>query len=197
MSSASKANALAKKLGPSRKDAIASLWGTGASAALAVGGAGVVYASGERSARPLLEGATGGFVLGALAGVSIAAFSPKNRAFGMGMVGLGGLAALGGLAMTFLNGAPVPSTGKNHQVTMTEGGNVIVRAQAGDTITLLAPMGWSVPAISAASPVGTLAVFASDAASSSATFRASVNGSADVTSTSPAGIVASAAIDVS
>jgi hypothetical protein len=148
--------------------------------------------------RATVEGAAGGLMVGALAGVGLA-FVPSLRAIGVGMIGIGGALGLAGLATNALGGGTPPMTGKNYQVTLATGQTLIQRMAVGDTITVLAPLGWGLPAIEAASPVGTLAVYTSDASTSSATFRAAVSGSAEVGATDPsdASSTATVSVDVS
>lgn len=88
-------------------------------------------------------------------GIGLAVFSPKWRMTGLGMVGTMALAAT---AKALVSGpeaqaqtSPV-GPGTPHVIQLIPGQTIILRAQVGDFITVLAPSGWGVPSATANIP---------------------------------------------
>jgi hypothetical protein len=182
-----------KLLSPPKSTTDQILLGGGITGGFALVGAGLARMNSEVSPSILgknfdtVVGAAEGTALAAIVGLAAAIFAPKWRTVGLGMVGTFGTAwAASSVVRAVSPQAPQGSLtgGQNYNVTLIQGTTLIQRVKVGDTVTVLAPSGWTVPS---ASSTFLKEVAASSASTSSTTFEASVSGSGNVTSSSPDG----------
>lgn len=182
------------KIQPPKSMASSVLLGGGIAGGFALVGAAVARVNAQNNPSLLgpsydtVVGAAEGTALAAIVGLGAAIFAPKWRTVGLGMVGTFGTAWAGSAVLKLFNPSAGPqgylTQGRNYQVVLQSGTTVIERIAVGDSVTILAPQGWTVPSIQSSGPGVFLNLVASDATSSSATYQAVAAGSANLTSRS-------------
>jgi hypothetical protein len=87
------------------------------------------------------------------------------------------------------------NAGAFHSVQLEWGKTIVLRAAAGDTVTVLSPIDGGIPQIGTVSPSGLLTQVSGDAATSSATFKINDTGSGNIQSSNSAGEAAILTVD--
>jgi hypothetical protein len=193
-----------KLLSPPKATTSALLVGGGITGGFALGGAALARLNSQTNPSPLGQnfdtviGAAEGTALAAVVGLGVAIFSPKWRTVGLGMIGTFGTA----WAATEVVNLVAPKAaqglltgGQNYEVTLVSGKTIIQRVAVGDSVTVLAPSGWSAPTVAVEDPSGFLAPVATSSSSSSATFQATTSGSGNVVSQSSGSETGTVTID--